>query len=149
MGPTWVLSVPDGPHVGLMNLAIRVTDQWLFPQQSFNLEYIQRYIDNLSQEHSNSIANALETLQSCTEPSICTMFLLCHVWLWFNTVPSWYLIVSFLQRTQKRHPITHPCLNKILAFFLSYCVQYHDIFDRGILRPYSSIRRVNTSSLQA
>ena len=24
MGPTWVLSAPDGPHVGLMNLAIRV-----------------------------------------------------------------------------------------------------------------------------
>ena len=25
MGPTWVLSVPDGPHVGPMNLAIRET----------------------------------------------------------------------------------------------------------------------------
>ena len=24
MGTTWVLSVPDGPHVGPMNLAIRV-----------------------------------------------------------------------------------------------------------------------------
>ena len=23
MGPTWVLSVPDGPHVGPMNLAVR------------------------------------------------------------------------------------------------------------------------------
>ena len=23
MGPTWVLSAPDGPHVGSMNLAIR------------------------------------------------------------------------------------------------------------------------------
>ena len=25
MGPSWVLSAPDGPHVGPMNLAIRVT----------------------------------------------------------------------------------------------------------------------------
>ena len=25
MGPTWVLSTPDGPHVGPMNLAIRGT----------------------------------------------------------------------------------------------------------------------------
>ena len=25
MGPTWVLSAPDGPHVGPMKLAIRVT----------------------------------------------------------------------------------------------------------------------------
>ena len=24
MGPTWVLSAPDGPHVGPMNLAIQV-----------------------------------------------------------------------------------------------------------------------------
>ena len=24
MGPTWVLSAPDGPHVGSMNLAIRI-----------------------------------------------------------------------------------------------------------------------------
>ena len=28
MGPTWVLSAPDGPHVGPMNLAIREN---LFP----------------------------------------------------------------------------------------------------------------------
>ena len=27
MGPTWVLSAPDGPHVGPMNLAIRVVKQ--------------------------------------------------------------------------------------------------------------------------
>ena len=25
MGPTWGLSAPDGPHVGPMNLAIRVS----------------------------------------------------------------------------------------------------------------------------
>ena len=28
MGPTWVLSAPEGPHVGPRNLAIRVTKQW-------------------------------------------------------------------------------------------------------------------------
>ena len=27
-GPTWVLSVPDGPHVGPINLAIRETMLW-------------------------------------------------------------------------------------------------------------------------
>ena len=30
MGPTWVLSAPDGPHVGPMNLAIRVETTALF-----------------------------------------------------------------------------------------------------------------------
>ena len=24
MGPTWILSAPDGPHVGPMNFAVRV-----------------------------------------------------------------------------------------------------------------------------
>ena len=28
MGPTWVLSAPDGPHVGPMNLAIRENHCW-------------------------------------------------------------------------------------------------------------------------
>ena len=28
MGPTWVLSAPDGPHVGPMNLAIRGASMW-------------------------------------------------------------------------------------------------------------------------
>ena len=28
MGPTWVLSAPDGPHVGPMNLAIWVMIRW-------------------------------------------------------------------------------------------------------------------------
>ena len=30
MGPTWVLSAPGGPHVGLMNLAIRVAKSVVF-----------------------------------------------------------------------------------------------------------------------
>ena len=30
MGPTWVLSAPDGPHVGPMNFAIRGSFQTLF-----------------------------------------------------------------------------------------------------------------------
>ena len=31
MGPTWVLSAPDGPHVGPMNLAIRIVLWWPDP----------------------------------------------------------------------------------------------------------------------
>ena len=29
VGPTWVLTAPDGPHAGPMNLAIRVGQRWL------------------------------------------------------------------------------------------------------------------------
>ena len=38
MGPTWVLSVPDGPHVGPMNLAIRVWQLW-----SWKCTWLQRH----------------------------------------------------------------------------------------------------------
>ena len=31
MGPTWVLSAPDGPHVGPMNLAIWIIREWNSP----------------------------------------------------------------------------------------------------------------------
>ena len=33
MGPAWVLSAPDGPHVGPMNLAIRGTTTWEIDSQ--------------------------------------------------------------------------------------------------------------------
>ena len=41
MGPTWVLSAPDGPHVGPMNLAIRVrvlmnTAEWIWGRNVLN-----------------------------------------------------------------------------------------------------------------
>ena len=96
MGPTWVLSAPDRPHVGAMNLAIReaitwkmltylpaensltnLSDIWI-KIQSLLLFLFENamcrmvaylHIDGLAclvQDCSNSIANALELLQSCT-----------------------------------------------------------------------------------
>ena len=43
MGPTWALSAPDGPHVGSMNLAIRVV-----MTASISYQYL-----NASQKHGN------------------------------------------------------------------------------------------------
>ena len=37
IGPTWVLSAPDGPHVGSMNLAIKE----VMDQNESNIQYIQ------------------------------------------------------------------------------------------------------------
>ena len=49
MGPTWVLSDPDGPHVGPMNLAIRMDANksnqvtvplwWTYSVVHINLKY--------------------------------------------------------------------------------------------------------------
>ena len=45
MGPTWVLSAPDGPHVGPMNLAIRVASPLLRQIQNIMMTDIL-YADN-------------------------------------------------------------------------------------------------------
>ena len=81
MGPTWVLSAPDGPHVGPMNVAIRVyLSVWCM---YIHMEYCKRkhkslaagacqlYIDGLVQERRHSSASAMELRLSCTNPSIC------------------------------------------------------------------------------
>ena len=36
-------------------------------------QFMQVYVDGLAQDCSNSIANALELLQSCAKPSMCSM----------------------------------------------------------------------------
>ena len=38
----------------------------------YRLQYVPRNIDGLAQDFSNSIAIAMELLQSCTKPSICS-----------------------------------------------------------------------------
>ena len=59
---------------------------------------IPLYIDGLAQDCSNSIANALELLQSCVKPSICTTLNLLlndqckvtHIWIWdCITISHW------------------------------------------------------------
>ena len=41
MGPTWVLSAPDGLHVGPMNLAIRDISDWCIPlKKASNVESV-------------------------------------------------------------------------------------------------------------
>ena len=46
MAPTWVLSAPDGPHVGPMNLAIRVhLDSWVCHTEDNKSEPINLCVD--------------------------------------------------------------------------------------------------------
>ena len=54
MGPTWVLSAPDGPHVGPMNLAMRDKlnrriDEWLHPTEKM---YVITYLYANLRDHS-------------------------------------------------------------------------------------------------
>ena len=40
MGPTWVLSAPDGPHVGHTNLAIRDTANLYFLGNGYDYDHV-------------------------------------------------------------------------------------------------------------
>ena len=64
MGPTWVLSAPDGPHVGPMNLAVR---DFTMDRLSANLQPPE---------------NSIEELVKCSETPLCTRanYVLCHDW---------------------------------------------------------------------
>ena len=51
MGPTWVLSAPEGPHVGPMNLSIRakfINDDYVWNSASILLMYQIKYQDDIS-----------------------------------------------------------------------------------------------------
>ena len=58
MGPTWVLSAPDGPHVGPMNLAIQ--------EGSLVVEYIPRImymvLCSLQWHHNGTMASQITSL---------------------------------------------------------------------------------------
>ena len=72
-----------------------------------------------------------------------------------STVHSRYIVVSFPQTTQKRRPISRPKgrgmghllwfhnLNKVVALFHLYCVQYRAIFHCDISRVYGTEWRPN------
>ena len=46
MGPTWVLSSPDGPHIGAINLAIKDTI-WLVAAAAECVPQGPRYLDGI------------------------------------------------------------------------------------------------------
>ena len=48
MGPTWVLSAPDGPHVGPMNLAIRVCHDVAIISSGGNKSYTESLLKFIS-----------------------------------------------------------------------------------------------------
>ena len=66
MGPTWVLSVPDGPHVGPMNLAIRV-DSPPVPQKGIITAVTATLVKHMSNilPNLNTIVMQLVVENSC------------------------------------------------------------------------------------
>ena len=76
MGPTWGRQDPDGPHVGPMNFAIwddikedihnNELSKWLQTMLFAVVVWMNHQVDGLVQDCSNSIANTLELLQSCS-----------------------------------------------------------------------------------
>ena len=62
----------------------------IWSYQKFELPGDTGYIDRLVQDCSNSIANALELLQSCTKPTIyCITQCSCQSWQQSDSKPTW------------------------------------------------------------
>ena len=98
MKPTWVLSAPDGPHVGPMNLAIRMP----FWRRKCVCEYTQACDWNISEVGwwlSNYIHYKVWDKITYTFPKVNDANL--DVWKWI-----WNLIPHFTG-----HVITYPCWN--------------------------------------
>ena len=57
--------------------------RWTQFEKHQPLSKLQHYRDGLVQDFSNSISNALELLQFCTKPSICSFTILIIEWLIF------------------------------------------------------------------
>ena len=109
MGPTWVRSAPDGPHVGPMNLAIGDMLQsfsWFRSFLEYKLEH-QIYWPQVISLHDVHLENkslhwsavyrnrsGLDHIQPCFQSN--------------NTVRCRHNAVNFLQNRHKRHPIVHP-----------------------------------------
>ena len=103
MGPTWVLSAPDGPHVGPINLAIREFSRHQcytyrgpnpcilvaadIQTNTLLTAEIKHHIDGLVQGIRNSSALAMELRLSCTDASICQRFYGC--WWFFLIMLCW------------------------------------------------------------
>ena len=60
MGPTWVLSAPDGPHVGPMNLAIRGTRPLIY------CEWIHFFIILINSHSLAAITPSFPSLLYCS-----------------------------------------------------------------------------------
>ena len=64
IGPTWVLSAPDGPHVGPMNLAIVVIDidatSYVYIQQDLMIMLMFRSIFHEKKRFSHFIISYLD-----------------------------------------------------------------------------------------
>ena len=103
MGPTWVLSDPDGPHVDPMTLSVRVILQWchrlVIQMSSMRISQCDEsgystiystciYIHGLVQEIHNSSALAMELHLFCTNLLIC--------WLLMTAV---FCILTYLSGT--------------------------------------------------
>ena len=118
IGPIWVLSVPDGPHVGAINLAIR--DQFLLGADWWYTGF--GFMDNMHQAQfsviipyyytviatcfhpidaylNTLIINALEELIDDNVACILWLFYLCfriksemigNIWLWCIIALQWY-----------------------------------------------------------
>ena len=98
MWPTWILSAPDGPHVGPMNLGIRVSSLWTCNRLALvsvegclswsGIQNVQ--LDPVKSHHPSKI-NILRPRQyGChlSDNTLIRIFLNENVWIFIKTLPK-------------------------------------------------------------
>ena len=108
MGPTWVLSAPDGPHVGPMNLAIRApanhlqysedmaTVQWIV----FLLSTIPETATNQTYHHNDAIMSAMR-LKSPASRLFAQLFIRAQIKEDIKSLCHWPLCGEFTDDRKK------------------------------------------------
>ena len=111
VGPTWVLSAPDGPHVGPMNLAIREDSKWFhgfFFQRWSSLiaENAMNYTCKCNSYHSSDASRQIpglgkvgENIWAGTRKNSFCVTHTSYFWLYlyiFNSVLYFLQIVFFI-----------------------------------------------------
>ena len=100
------------------------------------------YFNGLVQDCSNSIANALELLQSCTKPMICSNDadrLMLH-----TLRPNGTCTDDFLKNLHKRRPIVHPLGRDMVSFVDPNSDSYSTISWTTLWRHQTVYKSVNS-----
>ena len=125
IGLTWVLSAPDGPHVGPMNLAIRVSEclkqvfQLRLCIRSNRLDRNSRWMNFLRNQTQNE-KYICGTGKSLIEDTLCHFLLILKCYFWYCRT-LWCLYEGQFDTEAK---ILHTYFNTVHKYFFQLGVTF-------------------------
>ena len=119
MGPTWVLSAPDGPHVGPMNLAIwdPTSRPYGMSFMSTNSDYILSHFLYYYVQYRVILHHVLTTRDCITSHMICSQscFTLCVVMTSSVIRMMWWIHAIYLPISSR---VASPTVDCLILYFI-------------------------------